>query len=186
MKYLIRLLIIIFLSFDLYAQNVSSEEKIVINLDSEEQIQKSMEEIRSVNHEDFKTLDQLRAAKSPQFKSKLYSNLYALRLKQKMDALIPKRELGYYEKIKESDKRVEYLISLYLKITKPEEKVQWEKRLKEAAEQRFLVEVEMKQSQIAMLEKRILEEKKSLSDFETQKERYISRFISKTKAHLKK
>ena len=189
MKYLTRLFMIIFLNFILYAQSATNESKegnIVIKLDSKAEIQQAMDEIKVVNLKDFNYLEQLRSSNDPQFKSKLHNSFYALKQKQKMELTIPKRELGYYEKVKESEKRVEYILSLYAKITKPEERNQWEKRLQEAAEQRYLIEVEMKQSQIKNLENRIGIDKKSLSDFEAHKKKYISSFISKTKAHLNK
>lgn len=181
-----RLILICFVNCILNAQNVKQENTIDINLDSEKQILQAMEEIKSANLEDYKILEQQMLVKDPEFKARLHNRLYALRHKQRMDAIIPKRDLGYHEKIKESSKRVEYLLSLYPRLTKPEEKIQWEKRLQEAAEARFLIEVEFKKKQMERLEKQLDDVKKSLAVYESKKDEYISRFVSKTKSQLKK
>ncbi len=177
-----------FISFLLLCSFVSAEdetlpiENIKISLTSPEEISRALFEIKQKDPESFKELSALKEKNDSNFLSRLHNRFYALKHKETLEKTIPTRPLGYYEKIKDSNAKIKALRDTFRKATGEDQKADIEKKIQEAASERFFIELDFRKSQTERQEALLNVQKQRLREFEKSKDQYIQSLVTKTKS----
>ena len=164
-------------------ENAKTTNNYNIKLDTESEINNALNEIKSDNNDTYKYLSHLKETNSTQFKSRLYNAYFSLKHKKETEKKIPLRELGYREKVKLSDKKINDLIILYKKSKDETKKTMIKNDIKNAAEERYLIELTRKEKQYERENNRLLKMKKQIENFKNSKDTYIRRIITKTSSY---